>query len=418
MAKQIFYLTLVLLGLMLGRIVNATESMQMTMTLKPDGEMTLKMAGTGTLTIDWGDGKARKTYSLVNYNEEDWNQKKPMYRFSHTYSQKSKSIHTIVITGGNITHLECCNLRLMSLDVSKNTVLKELHCSSNQLTKLNVNNNLLLELLICQNNKLSNLDIKKNTAMTYLDFSFNKLKYLDVSKNTALIELNCWRNRLQKLDVSENTALTHLYCSENQFSILDMSNNIALTTLNCSNNRLSTFALNALFETLHNDNFPKSINILDNPGTVACNVDIATSKGWVVSHSIKGKEEIASRISPDEDEYTYYFITIVEDKPIFNGKDADKGFREFVNNNIIYPPDALKDGIEGKVFIQFSINQQGEVVDAEVLRGVHPLLNAEALRVINSSPKWTPAMQRGKPVKVTYSFPVEFNLNKYQFKNK
>ena len=330
MAKQIFYLTLVLLGLMLGRIVSATEPMQMTMILKPHGEMTLKMAGTRTMTIDWGDRKARKTYTLVDYNEKDWNQKKPMYKFSHTYSKKSKSIHTIAITGGNITHLECGGLGII---------------------------------------------------------------ILNVSKNTALVELHCWRNQLQ---------------------ILDLSNNTALAKLNCSNNLLSTIALNSLFETLHNDTFSKSIYILDNPGTDACNLDIATSKGWVVSHSIKGKEEIASKISTDEDEYKFYSITIVEDKPLFDGKDPDKEFREFVNNNIIYPPDAIKDGIEGKVFIQFSINQQGEVVDAEVLRGVHPLLDAEALRVINSSPKWTPGMQRGKPAKVTYSFPVEFILNKSQ----
>ncbi|MDR1172313.1 MAG: energy transducer TonB, partial [Bacteroidales bacterium] len=62
-------------------------------------------------------------------------------------------------------------------------------------------------------------------------------------------------------------------------------------------------------------------------------------------------------------------------------------------------------------FVEFTINQKGELVDAKISRGVDPLLDAEALRVIRSSPKWTPGKQRGKTVKVKYTFPVVFKLN-------
>ena len=109
----------------------------------------------------------------------------------------------------------------------------------------------------------------------------------------------------------------------------------------------------------------------------------------------------------EEDE----IFTIVEDMPLFNGKTAEEGFREYVTKNTQYPAVAQENGISGRVFIEFTINQQGDLVDAKVMRGVDPLLDAEALRVIRSSPKWTPGKQRGKTVKVKYTFPVLFRLN-------
>jgi len=112
-----------------------------------------------------------------------------------------------------------------------------------------------------------------------------------------------------------------------------------------------------------------------------------------------------------EEEEEEEVFTIVEDMPTFNGKTAEEGFREFVSKNTVYPPVAQENGISGRVFVEFTINQQGDLVDAKVMRGVDPLLDAEALRVIRSSPKWVPGKQRGKTVKVKYTFPVMFKLN-------
>ena len=113
-------------------------------------------------------------------------------------------------------------------------------------------------------------------------------------------------------------------------------------------------------------------------------------------------------IVEDEEEEVF---TIVEDMPLFNGKPAEEGFRDYVTKNTSYPAVAQENGISGMVLVQFTINQQGDLVDASVVRPVDPLLDAEALRVIKSSPKWTPGKQRGKTVKVKYTFPVRFRLN-------
>jgi len=100
---------------------------------------------------------------------------------------------------------------------------------------------------------------------------------------------------------------------------------------------------------------------------------------------------------------------IVEDMPSFQGQ-GQEGFRQFIAQNLNYPEIAAENGISGKVYVQFAVNSRGEVVDAIVVRGVDPALDKEALRVVMSSPKWTPGKQRGKPVKVQFTFPINFIL--------
>ena len=99
---------------------------------------------------------------------------------------------------------------------------------------------------------------------------------------------------------------------------------------------------------------------------------------------------------------------IVEQMPLFNGKPVEKGFEDYVTSNTKYPKAAKENGIFGDVIVEFTIDVDGSLVDAKIVRGVHPLLDAEALRVILSSPKWTPGRTRGKPVEVKFTFPVRF----------
>lgn len=99
----------------------------------------------------------------------------------------------------------------------------------------------------------------------------------------------------------------------------------------------------------------------------------------------------------------------VEDQPKFNGGNAGE-FAKWVSANLKYPEDAFNAGISGRVMLQFTICEDGEVRNVKVLRGVNESLDAEAVRVISSSPKWEPGYQDGKPVNVTYSFPVVFKL--------
>jgi len=100
---------------------------------------------------------------------------------------------------------------------------------------------------------------------------------------------------------------------------------------------------------------------------------------------------------------------IVEDMPSFQGK-GQEGFRTWIAKNLRYPEIAAENGISGKVYVQFAVNSKGQVVDAVVVRGVDPALDKEAVRVVTASPKWSPGKQRGKAVKVQFTFPINFVL--------
>ena len=100
---------------------------------------------------------------------------------------------------------------------------------------------------------------------------------------------------------------------------------------------------------------------------------------------------------------------IVEEAPEFiNGGMA--GLMQYLSKNIKYPTIAQENGTQGRVVVQFVVNRDGSIVDAKVMRGVDPYLDKEALRVINSMPKWKPGKQRGKPVRCRYTVPVMFRL--------
>ena len=99
----------------------------------------------------------------------------------------------------------------------------------------------------------------------------------------------------------------------------------------------------------------------------------------------------------------------VEEMPRFMGKGME-GFMEWTQKNLRYPSEAAEYGIQGRVYVQFTVNPNGEVVDAKVIKGVHPALDTEALRLVMSSPKWTPGKKDGKPVKMQITFPVVFAL--------
>lgn len=100
---------------------------------------------------------------------------------------------------------------------------------------------------------------------------------------------------------------------------------------------------------------------------------------------------------------------LVEEKPSFNGGDANE-FSKWVNSRLVYPEIAKEIGVQGRVTLQFTVNADGSVSNVKVLRGVDSSLDKEAVRVVSSSPKWKPGKQRDRAVKVTYTFPVIFQL--------
>jgi len=100
---------------------------------------------------------------------------------------------------------------------------------------------------------------------------------------------------------------------------------------------------------------------------------------------------------------------VVEDMPTFQGQSSD-AFRIYIQKNLKYPMIAQENGVSGRVFVQFDVNGKGSIENVIVVRGVDPSLDREAVRVVKSSPKWTPGKQRGRPVRVRFTFPIVFQL--------
>jgi TonB family protein len=99
---------------------------------------------------------------------------------------------------------------------------------------------------------------------------------------------------------------------------------------------------------------------------------------------------------------------VVEQMPEFPG--GPKAMMEYLMKNVSYPKTAFDANIQGRVIAQFVVDKEGTVRGAHVVKSVDPALDNEALRVINSMPKWTPGRQNGKAVNVKYTIPVTFNL--------
>ena len=108
----------------------------------------------------------------------------------------------------------------------------------------------------------------------------------------------------------------------------------------------------------------------------------------------------------EEEEAQVFFI--VEDMPEFPG--GELALRKYIANAIKYPVIAQENGIQGKVYVTFVVDKDGSISDARIARGVDPSLDKEALRVVNTLPKWKPGKQRGKPVRVSYTVPINFVL--------
>ena len=100
---------------------------------------------------------------------------------------------------------------------------------------------------------------------------------------------------------------------------------------------------------------------------------------------------------------------VVEVMPQFPG--GQIAMLQYLMKNIKYPEQAMKEGIQGRVTVRFIVEKDGSISDVKPILSVHPLLNKEAVRVVESMPKWTPGKQNGKPVRVRYNLPVMFKLN-------
>ena len=120
---------------------------------------------------------------------------------------------------------------------------------------------------------------------------------------------------------------------------------------------------------------------------------------------LKAKEVIATEPVRPNPKKVY---DVVEQMPSFPG--GMKAMMDYLARNIRYPANAKNDLIEGRVILQFIVDKKGNLSDVKVARSVEPYLDAEAVRVVKSMPRWNPGMQNGKAVKVRYTLPVTFRL--------
>lgn len=135
-------------------------------------------------------------------------------------------------------------------------------------------------------------------------------------------------------------------------------------------------------------------------------VQITTLNG--IQTEIERKKAFAEEKKRQKRKDVEEIIDAVEEMPSFPEGDVSK----YIYKHLIYPSKALKDKIQGRVIVQFWVNKDGSIGEVEVVRGLIPELNDEAVRVVESMPKWKPARQRNQPVRCKYTMPVNFTLTK------
>ena len=139
--------------------------------------------------------------------------------------------------------------------------------------------------------------------------------------------------------------------------------------------------------------------------------DANVQESTIQSNEDKGQAveiKYVPEVVEEEEVEEQQIFQVVEEMPEFPGGMAE--CLKFLAKNIKYPTIAQENGVQGRVIVQFVVNQDGSIVDPLVVRSVDPYLDKEALRVIKMMPKWKPGKQRGKAVRVKYTVPVTFKL--------
>lgn len=128
--------------------------------------------------------------------------------------------------------------------------------------------------------------------------------------------------------------------------------------------------------------------------------------GCVASFGWMGTPAMANRADVQRMDEDTTIMVVAEVAPQFEGN-----MNQWMGENIRYPEEAHSNQIEGRVFVSFVIEKDGSVSHVTVVRSAHPILDAEAVRVIQSMPKWKPAMSEGKTVRFSQTVPITFKLS-------
>ena len=146
-----------------------------------------------------------------------------------------------------------------------------------------------------------------------------------------------------------------------------------------------------------------SIKVEEQTQLMISDEQVATTVNKEAVEVVEQKQE---EVEPEQKEEEVFVV--VEEMPEFPG--GVTALRKYLAESVKYPVIAQENGIQGKVYVNFVVNKDGSVSNAKVARGVDPSLDQEALRVVSTLPKWKPGKQRGQPVRVSYTVPINFQL--------
>ena len=133
--------------------------------------------------------------------------------------------------------------------------------------------------------------------------------------------------------------------------------------------------------------------------------EVEIEKELEIEDTETDEDEIIEIEEEDDEE----FFMVVENMQEFPG--GDLGLMKFIQKNVKYPAIAKEYNITGKVYVSFIVDKQGKVTNVKIVRGVDKNLDGEALRVVSALPNYKPGKQRGKPVRVMFTIPINFTLN-------
>ena len=139
-------------------------------------------------------------------------------------------------------------------------------------------------------------------------------------------------------------------------------------------------------------------------------VNYKATATWQPSSTATSDDIVSSEVDIETETNDSEAFDVVEKMPEYPG--GIEGMMKFLQENIHYPETASKAGIQGRVLINFIVESDGRISNIHVVRKVNDDLDAEAVRVVGAMPKWTPGMQKGKAVRVKYTLPISFRLNK------
>ena len=332
----------------------------------------------------------------------------------------------------DLEKLDCHDIGLTTLNVSKNFKLEELNCSDNQLKdylyilsnglkKLNCSNNKLTSMNLgilpglnleevdcsnnnitnivmwsvgelvkfdCSNNALMSLDVSQCSKLQQLNCAGNQLMELDVSSQTQLTELDCHNNKLTELNVEQNGSLTSLICNDNQLKSLDLSKNNSLRDLNCANNQLACLDATGISGTITAGGNRCPIAVRTD-GTFDLSTlhdfDVSKATNWnggsvfgTILTVEDGKDEVSYQYDCGKGEKpTFIFETSL---PINEKNFPDDNFREYIKTYIASGSNVL------------TVKKRSEVETIEVegknisrLEGIEAFPNLKVLKCGNNS---------------------------------